>query len=119
MKGNCYGCKHAIEQRDHIREGEQVRCAMAEKLFGTDLKGGKRWVDVRRSKKTGKLLNAKCGTFDEITPQDFEEAPAQKVVVKAGSRSCPICKGSGMSNYKVSEVTMRSKCNRCNGKGEI
>lgn len=115
MSGNCYGCRFAIDQRDHVREGEQVRCAKAEELFGTNLKGGKRWVDVRRSEKTGKLLKAKCGTFESITPADFQ-SDAPEVATKAQA-CCPVCKGSGLRSYKVGELTNQSKCYKCQGKG--
>jgi ribosomal protein L37AE/L43A len=118
MKQSCYGCKFALEARDLPRQGEQVRCAKAEELFGTDLKGGKRWVDVRRSEKTGKLLKPKCGTYEPFTGDDsvttVEEPEKETVKV-----SCHYCKGSGKKKVRIGTHSEVWNCHHCNGKGSV
>lgn len=111
---NCWNCKHALEARDHVREGEQVRCGFAEKEFG-----GTRWVNVRKSEKTGKYLQAKCGQFqpfigDDSTAQEVveEETPKVKVV-------CKRCKGSGRLRVQFLNSVEHMKCHGCEGKGNI
>jgi len=111
MSKNCYDCKFALRARHKIRTGEQVRCEKAEELFG-----GERWVDVRRSEKTGKLLNSKCGTFEhfkgdeELTPEPTVET------VKV---ACKRCNGSGKIRVKVMDRNEQTKCTNCNGEGKV
>lgn len=113
MSQNCYDCKFALEARKHVRQGEQVRCMKAEEMFG-----GERWVNVRRSEKTGKLLKVKCGQFqpfvgDETRHPDPEK-PKRQVV-----RTCDSCKGLGRVQIKFLSGTEAMKCYKCKGKGKI
>lgn len=117
MKGNCYSCKFAMEHRKHIRLGEQMRCAKAEELFGTDnIKGGQRWVDIIKSGKTGEPLKAKCGQYEpiEIAPETFKITEPKKVKVV-----CKHCLGNGKVNVKVMSGTQRVNCRFCEGKGRV
>jgi hypothetical protein len=113
MSQNCYGCRFALEARNHVRHGEQVRCAKAEELFG-----GERWVNVRRSEKTGRLLKPKCGQFQEFVGDNSRvpdhEKPARKVM-----KACQSCKGSGMTKIQFVSGAVVVKCYKCKGKGKI
>jgi len=116
MTNNCYGCKFALGARNHVRYGEQVRCQKAEELFGTDVKGGERWVDVKRSEKTGKLLKAKCGEFQPFVGDTSEvtvTAPTLETQI------CETCKGTGEVIIRFTEKSKAMKCNKCNGMGEV
>jgi hypothetical protein len=113
---NCYGCKFALEARNQPRTGEQVRCAKAEELFGTkNIKGGERWVDVRRSEKTGKLLKSKCGTYEpfqgdsEVTE---EEDPVEKILT-----TCYECNGTGQKKISFLNGYQFMECWDCKGFG--
>jgi hypothetical protein len=111
MTNQCYGCKFAMEARNLPRKGEQVRCGKAEELFG-----GERWVDVRRSEKTGKLLKAKCGEFqpfigdESVTPEP--DKPKKTVV-------CEKCSGSGQQKFKFINDYKFIRCSQCEGKGKV
>lgn len=113
MSNNCYGCRFALEARNHPRLGEQVRCAKAQELFG-----GERWVDVRRSEKTGRLLKAKCGTFEPFVG-DSSRAPDPEKPARQVVKTCPSCKGSGRVIIKFVSGSEAMKCHKCKGKGKI
>jgi hypothetical protein len=113
LTNQCYGCKFAKEARDLPRQGEQVKCAKAEELFG-----GERWVDVRRSKKTGKLLKAKCGEFQPfIGDQDMtpEETPEKS----KARRTCSQCNGTGQQKIKFINDFKYMNCTKCDGEGNV
>jgi hypothetical protein len=114
---SCFGCRFALEFQDKPRTGEQVRCGKAEQLFGTDLKGKKRWVDVRKGK-NGDYLKAKCGTFEPFTGDDSRspdvEEPAQKV-----KKLCGKCNGSGNVKVKFINSYEYMNCHACGGQGSI
>jgi hypothetical protein len=118
MGQNCYGCRFAIEARNHPRHGEQVRCAKAEEMFGLVKGKDPRWVDVRRSEKTRKLLKPKCGQFQDFIGDNSRapdpEKPARKVV-----RKCPSCQGSGRVLIQFVSGTEAMKCHKCKGEGKI
>lgn len=120
MGKDCLNCIFALEHREHIREGEQVRCGKAEELFGTQIKGGKRWVNVLKSEQTGKVLKAKCGQFKPLVGDDFSADSVKTVSQTAKvNKVCSKCHGAGMVNVKVMARTEAVKCNLCNGKGKI
>lgn len=102
-----------MEARNHVRHGEQVRCQKAEELFG-----GERWVNVRRSEKTGKLLKPKCGQFQDFIGDNSRapdpEKPKRKIV-----RTCDSCKGSGKVMIKFISGIEAMKYHKCNGKGKV
>jgi hypothetical protein len=113
---SCMGCRFAIEHRDHMRNGEQVRCAKAEQLFGDNIKGGKRWVSIRKGK-NGDHLKSKCGTFepfigDSSTQKSTE--PQRKV-----KRLCAGCNGSGQKKVKFMNGFEHMKCYDCDGQGSV
>lgn len=114
MTKNCYDCVFAKEARNLPRTGEQVRCAKAEELFGTNIKGGKRWVDVRKSEKTGKILNSKCGTFEAF--QGNEDVAPE---VPKETTQCLHCKGEGKVQVKVMAESYLATCSKCNGAGKV
>lgn len=112
MSQNCYGCRFALEARNHVRNGEQVRCAKAEEMFG-----GERWVNVRRSEKTGKLLKPKCKQFQPFvgdTSRAPDPKPKRQVV-----KTCSSCKGSGRVIIKFMSGNEAMMCHKCKGKGKI
>jgi hypothetical protein len=118
MTQNCYGCRFAIEARNHPRHGEQVRCLKAEELFGRTKKDEPRWVDVRRSEKTGKLLKPKCGQFQPFVGDD-STAPDPEKMKRKVTRMCDSCRGSGRVIIKFVSGTEAMKCHKCKGKGKV
>jgi hypothetical protein len=110
--GNCYECRFALEAKTHPRTGEQVRCAKAQELFG-----GERWVDVRRSEKTGKLLKAKCGTFEPFQG-DSSRAPDTEPPQRV-KKLCKPCNGSGKVAVIFVSGKEHMKCHHCDGKGKV
>lgn len=120
MKKSCLTCRFAIEHRNHIREGEQVRCGKAEELFGTQLKGGKRWVNVQKSLK-GNVINSKCGTWEHILDGDFVVTPDQpvKLQVAKASKYCPKCGGAGKVSVKIMNENKIATCHSCQGTGRV
>lgn len=120
MSKNCYDCKYAIASRDLPRQGEQVRCAMAEELFGTkNIKGGERWVNVRKSEKTGKLLNSKCGTFEPFIGDESQAPEVELPEDVTLSIECSTCRGTGKMNVRIMMENQSVECTSCQGKGSI
>jgi len=111
-KFTCYDCAFAVMARVHVRDGEQVRCLKAEELFG-----GERWVNVRRSEKTGKLLKPKCKQFrpfiGDTTRYPDKNAPRRY------RKTCDICSGKGTITVSFMDGTELMRCYKCNGKGKI
>jgi hypothetical protein len=108
---SCYGCRFALEARNHVRLGEQVRCAKAEELFG-----GERWVNVRKGK-TGDILKSKCGEFQPFVGDD-STAPDPKPQPKVMA-VCDSCKGSGKLIIQFAHSREAMKCYKCKGKGKV
>jgi hypothetical protein len=113
MSQNCYGCRFALEARNHVRQGEQVRCSKAEELFG-----GERWVNVRRSEKTGRLLKPKCGQFQDFVG-DSSRAPDPEKLARKVMKTCESCKGSGRVIIQFVSSTEAMRCHKCKGKGKV
>ena len=109
---SCYGCRFALEARNHVRHGEQVRCAKAEELFG-----GERWVGVRIGK-NGDILKSKCGRFEPFVG-DSSRAPDNEKPKEKLMRACDSCKGSGRVIIKFVNSTEVMKCYKCQGKGMV
>lgn len=105
---SCYGCKFAVEFRDHIRHGEQVRCGWAEEEFG-----GTRWVDVRKGV-NGDVLKSKCGQFKSFLEDGelFPETPKEY-------EPCKTCTGSGSVKIKYLYYEKLEECKKCKGTGEV
>jgi DnaJ-class molecular chaperone len=101
---SCFGCKHVKEFRNHVRNDEQARCAIAEELFG-----GERWVNI--------LEQPKCGYFmeetDEIRFAD-EKTEAKKVKAK-----CKQCGGIGQVMIRFMNNQEKMKCHKCGGTGYV
>lgn len=98
---NCYGCRFAIQSREHFRHGNQVKCLKAETLFG-----GERWVNV--------LEESKCGHYEPFVGDDSTapELAAPKVVT-----NCNNCNGTGkITIWKMNQRTVVN-CSKCDGKG--
>jgi hypothetical protein len=110
---NCYGCRFAREARELPRQGEQVRCAKAEELFG-----GTRWVNVRRSDKTGKLLKSKCGTYEPFTGDDSVE-PELMGQKPTSKKPCANCSGTGKQKIRFIDGFKSVACTKCEGKGNV
>lgn len=123
MKKSCLTCRFAMEHRDHVRLGEQVRCGKAEELFGTHLKGGKRWVNVQKSPKTDNVVNSKCGTWEHILDGEFavgKPEPAKLAVAKVHQgKYCPRCGGAGKLTVKVMAESKLTNCQMCQGTGRV
>lgn len=105
---SCYGCRYAIEARNLPRHGEQVRCKMAEELFG-----GERWVNVRKGK-NGDILKSKCGKFEQFQG-DNSTAPEPKKEQK----TCETCKGRGQIKISFLSGDKFMKCHTCEGTGKV
>jgi DnaJ-class molecular chaperone len=102
---NCFGCRFAKEARNHVRNGQEVRCGKAEELFG-----GTRWVKV--------LPEAKCGTFESFQGDD-SRAPDKEAPQKV-KKVCGHCKGSTQVRMiNIYDKVELVKCHVCNGKGSI
>jgi hypothetical protein len=112
---SCYGCKYAIEARDHMRKGEQVRCKVAEELFG-----GTRWVNIRTGK-NGDVLKSKCGEFEPFQGDETKTPdPKDETQVEIITDICDTCNGAG--KLVLSFGTGQRKhmsCKKCDGKGVL
>ncbi|AGE60811.1 hypothetical protein I907_gp47 [Bacillus phage Eoghan] len=112
---SCYHCKHAKDFKDLPRTGEQVRCAKAEEMFG-----GERWVDVRRSEKTGKLLKPKCGQYENAAEEILSMSRSQSasfIAKKMPLIKCTNCHGKGKLIVNVGGTREYSTCGKCHGRG--
>lgn len=101
----CFSCKFAIEARNDIRRGSQVKCQKAKELF--NYKG---WVDAKDE--------ATCGTHEPFkgSPIDEQlkiEAP-KPVKVK-----CTSCQGRGMVIIMIGDEQQSMKCRICEGHGTV
>ncbi|AYP68749.1 hypothetical protein BpsS36_00043 [Bacillus phage vB_BpsS-36] len=112
MDKSCYGCRFALEGRNHVREGEQVRCGKAEQLFG-----GERWVTVRKSKR-GHYLKSKCGRFEAFQGDD-STAPDLQRLKKKSKKRCRKCQGSGKLTVTFVNGPESMKCHNCKGAGSL
>jgi len=112
---SCYHCKFAKDFKDMPRTGEQARCAKAEEMFG-----GERWVDVRRSEKTGKLLKPKCGQYESAAEEILSMKRSD--ILKLSTKKVPLikcasCHGKGKLVVNIGGTREYTTCDRCHGRG--
>lgn len=105
---SCYGCRFALEARNLPRHGEQVRCQVAEELFG-----GTRWVNVRKGKNSD-ILKSKCGKFEPFQKDDSIAPEPKKEQV-----TCKTCKGKGRVTISFMSGSQLMKCHKCKGTGKV
>ena len=118
---NCDTCKFALEHRNHVRLGEQVRCGKAEELFGVHgMKDGKRWVNVLKSPKTGNVINAKCGTYESALDEPLTaQMPVKLVPASTIKKVCSVCHGTGKVMVRMNFQNQMGECHTCKGAGRV